>query len=142
MAIFYKLKVRGVYKETDHCSVITFDVPAKLAETFKFRQGQHLTLKAVINGTDTRRSYSLCSSPAEGVWKVAVKQVLGGAFSTYVNEQLKAGDTLQVMPPSGTFGVKVAPKKAKNYLFFAAGSGITPIICMIKSHLEAEPKAN
>lgn len=141
MATFHKLKIKDIYKETDDCSVITFDVPSEISEEFAFRQGQHVTLKADINGNDTRRSYSLCSSPADGEWKVAVKKILGGAFSTYVNEELKAGDTLEVLAPSGTFGVEVSPSEAKNYLFFAAGSGITPVLSMVKSHLVAEPQS-
>ncbi|SRX54552.1 2Fe-2S iron-sulfur cluster-binding protein [Aequorivita sp. CIP111184] len=141
MAKFHKIKVKDVYKETDDCSVITFDVPENLAEEFHFRQGQHLTLKADINDEDTRRSYSLCSSPVDGEWKVAVKLIPGGAFSTYVNSELKTGDTLEIMEPSGMFGVEVEPEKAKNYLFFAAGSGITPVLSMIKTHLALEPKA-
>jgi len=141
VAIFHKIKIKDIYKETDDCSVITFDVPSEISEEFNFRQGQHLTLKADIDGKDTRRSYSLCSSPRDGEWKVAVKQILGGAFSTFVNEELKAGDTLEVMTPSGTFGVEVAPSKEKNYLFFAAGSGITPVLSMVKAHLAAEPQS-
>ena len=141
MATFHKIRVKDIYKETDDCSVITFDVPSEIFDEFKFRQGQHLTLKADINGQDTRRSYSLCSAPQEGIWKVAVKEILGGAFSTFVNQELKAGDTLEVMAPSGTFGVDCSPDKAKNYLFFAAGSGITPVLSMIKSHLAAEKES-
>ena len=141
MAKFHKIKVKDVYKETNDCSVITFDVPDNLAETFNFRQGQHLTLKADINGEDTRRSYSLCSSPIDKQWQVAVKTIPEGAFSTYVNATLKPGDTLEIMEPSGMFGVEVDPDKAKNYLFFAAGSGITPVISMIKTHLAMEPNA-
>ena len=139
MATFHKIKVKDIYKETDDCSVITFDVPSEISREFKFRQGQHLTLKADIDGKDTRRSYSLCSSPSDGEWKVAVKQILGGAFSAYVNDTLKTGDEIEVMAPSGTFGVEVSPDKEKNYLFFAAGSGITPVLSMVKSHLAVEP---
>ncbi|MGS2727672.1 2Fe-2S iron-sulfur cluster-binding protein [Psychroserpens sp. BH13MA-6] len=141
MAQFYKLKIQDIYKETDDCSVVTFEVPENLQDEFNFRQGQHLTLKADINGEDVRRSYSLCSSPRDHQWKVAVKQIAGGKFSTFVNEQLKSGDFLEVMVPSGTFGVDVDPNQAKNYLFFAAGSGITPVLSMIKTHLYAEPNA-
>ncbi len=141
MATFHTIRVKEVYKETDDCSVVVFDIPENLSEQFQFRQGQHLTLKKDINGTDTRRSYSLCSSPMEKEWKVAVKQIPGGAFSTYVNESLQAGDTLEIMEPSGMFGVDVQPGKAKNYLFFAAGSGITPILSMIRTHLALEPEA-
>lgn len=141
MAEFHNLKVVDIYKETEDTSVITFNVPSDLHQTFKFRQGQHLTLKADINGEDVRRSYSLCSSPTEGKWQVAVKLIPGGKFSTFVNEDLKAGDSLEVMAPSGTFGVSVKPEVAKNYLFFAAGSGITPILSMIKTHLKEEPNS-
>lgn len=141
MAIFHTLRIKNIYKETDDCSVISFDVPEDIKEAFSYHQGQHLTLKADIDGEDIRRSYSLCSSPLEDKWSVAVKQIPGGKFSTYVNSELKTGDTIQVMPPSGTFGVDLNPTKPKNYLFFSAGSGITPIISMIKTHLAAEPHA-
>lgn len=141
MTDFFSLKIADIYKETEDTSVLTFDVPSELHDEFKFRQGQHLTLKAIINGEDVRRSYSLCSSPNENKWQVAVKQIIGGKFSTFINEELKAGDTLEVMPPSGTFGVEVKPETAKNYLFFAAGSGVTPVISMIKAHLESEPNS-
>lgn len=141
MAEFHKLKVEDIYKETEDTSVITFHVPSELQNAFKFRQGQHLTLKADINGEDVRRSYSLCSSPDEKLWKVAVKLIPGGKFSTYINNELKANDDIEVMSPNGTFGVEVNAKKAKNYLFFAAGSGITPVLSMVKAHLEAEPNS-
>ena len=141
VATFYKIKVKDIYKETSDCSVITFDIPADLSETFYFRQGQHLTLKADLDGEDVRRSYSLCTSPMENQWKVAVKQIPEGKFSTYVNNKLKVGDTLEVMPPSGTFGVNCDSEKSKNYLFFAAGSGITPVLSMIKTHLAVEPNS-
>ena len=141
MAKFHKIKVKNIYKETNDCSVITFDVPADLSDEFNFHQGQHLTLKAEINGEDIRRSYSLCSSPNELEWRVAVKQIPEGKFSTYANTRLKSGEILEIMPPSGTFGVEVQPEAAKNYLFFAAGSGITPVLSMIKTHLSLEAKA-
>ncbi|WP_418638245.1 1,2-phenylacetyl-CoA epoxidase subunit PaaE [Winogradskyella sp.] len=141
MADFHILKVADIYKETEDTSVITFEVPSELKKEFQFRQGQHLTLKADINGEDVRRSYSLCSSPLDGQWKVAVKLIPGGKFSTYINDELKRGDQLEVMSPSGTFGVDVNATKAKNYLFFAAGSGITPVLSMVKAHLEAEPNS-
>ncbi|PZD78683.1 2Fe-2S iron-sulfur cluster-binding protein [Mesonia sp. K7] len=141
MTNFYTLTVKDIYKETSDCSVITFEVPENLKEKFKFQQGQHLTLKKNINGEEVRRSYSLCSSPRENVWKVAVKEILGGVFSTYVNQELTAGDTLEVMIPSGKFGIKADQQNDKNYLFFAAGSGITPILSMIKAYLEEEPKS-
>lgn len=141
MAEFYKLKVADIYKETEDTSVITFDMPSDLQKVFKFRQGQHLTLKADINGEDLRRSYSLCSSPNDSQWKVAVKLIPGGKFSSFINSELKAGDFIEVMSPSGTFGVEVNAEKPKNYIFFAAGSGITPVLSMIKAHLQSEPNS-
>ena len=141
MADFHKIKVKDIYKETIDTSVVTFDIPETLQSEFKFSQGQHLTLKTLIDGSDVRRSYSLCSSPLDQEWKVAIKLIPGGKFSTFVNDELKIGDTLDVMAPSGTFGVTCHPEKPKNYLFFAAGSGITPIISMIKTHLALEPHA-
>ena len=141
MAKFYKLRIKDIYKETSDCSVINFDVPKELENLFVFRQGQHLTLKADINGEDVRRSYSLCSSPIDQEWKVAVKQISGGKFSTYVNEALKTGDEIEVMLPTGTFGVSTKPDESKNYLFFAAGSGVTPVLSMIKTHLATEANA-
>ena len=141
MADFHNLRIADIYKETDDTSVITFDIPEELHEDFAFHQGQHLTLKADINDEDVRRSYSLCSSPLDKQWKVAVKQIPGGKFSTFVNEELKTGDTIEVMAPSGVFGVACQPGTAKNYLFFAAGSGITPVLSMVKTHLEAEPES-
>ena len=141
MAKFHKLKVKDIYKETSDCSVVTFDVPEELKTEFKFNQGQHLTLKKNIAGEDVRRSYSLCSSPVEQEWRVAVKEIPTGVFSTYINQELKIGDELEVMAPSGKFGVSVQKEKAKNSLFFAAGSGITPILSMIKSHLALEPNS-
>ncbi|EAP88157.1 2Fe-2S iron-sulfur cluster-binding protein [Croceibacter atlanticus] len=141
MAKFHNIRVKDIYKETDDCSVITFDVPEDLHNAFNFSQGQHLTLKAIINGEDTRRSYSLCSSPIDKEWKVAVKKIHGGKFSTYVNDTLKSGDMLEIMEPSGTFGVDIDNSKRKNYLVFAAGSGITPILSMMKTHLALEPES-
>ena len=141
MAEFHKVKLADIYKDTDDTSVLTFDIPNELKQDFKFHQGQHLTLRHIIDGEDVRRSYSLCSSPLDDQWKVAVKQIPGGKFSTYVNEQLKQGEALEVMAPSGTFGVTLSPQLSKNYLFFAAGSGITPILSMIKTHLAAEPNS-
>ncbi len=141
MAKFYSLKVADIYKETADCSVVTFDVPESLKEEFQFKQGQHLTLKENINGTEVRRSYSLCSSPLENKWQVAVKKIKDGVFSTFVNDQLKAGDTIEVMAPNGVFNTEITTEKAKNYIAFAAGSGITPILSIIKTHLALEPNS-
>lgn len=142
MALFHSLPVKDIYKETKDCSVVTFDIPEHLQADFEYTSGQHLTLKALIDDQDVRRSYSLCSSPIDKEWQVAVKQIPGGLFSTYVNENVQQGDMLEVMAPSGKFGVPVQVEKSKNYVFFAAGSGITPVVSMIKTHLAAEPQAS
>jgi ring-1,2-phenylacetyl-CoA epoxidase subunit PaaE len=142
MANFFPIKVADIYKDTDECSVITFDVPHNIRHEFSFKQGQHLTLKANIDNQDVRRSYSLCSSPIDHTWKVAVKKIHGGLFSSYVNDVIKKGDTIEVMPPQGLFFKECQPELAKNYIAFAAGSGITPILSIIKTHLSTEPQSN
>lgn len=141
MADFYQLKVLDIYKETKDISVVTLDVPENLHDDFKFHQGQHLTLKKTINGEDVRRSYSLCTNPSEKRWQVAIKQVPGGVFSSYANKELKKGEVLEVMQPTGNFYIDVDSKSPKNYIAFAAGSGITPILSIIKTHLEEEPES-
>lgn len=138
---FYPIKVKNIEKTTVDCSVITFDIDETLAKDFAYKQGQYLTLRANINGEEVRRSYSLCSSPLDNEWKVAVKKIHEGKFSTFVNEQLNVGDTLDVMQPNGRFYVECAPENAKNHVAFAAGSGITPILSIIKTHLQTEPNS-
>ena len=117
MAKFHSIKVADIYKETKDCSVITLDIPEELKTDFTYIQGQHLTLKANIDGKEVRRSYSLCSSPVDNTWKVAVKKINEGLFSTFVNDKLCAGDTLEVMPPNGAFFTEINPNVAKNYIF-------------------------
>jgi len=141
MAEFYNIRIANIYKETKDTSVVTFDIPENLQNNFKFIQGQHLTLKKDINGEDVRRSYSLCSSPIENEWKVAIKQIPGGIFSTYANTEFKSGDSLEIMEPTGNFYVDVESEASKNYIAFAAGSGITPLLSIIKTHLTLEPKS-
>lgn len=141
MAKFHNIQVQDIYKVTKDCSVVTFQIPNELSTEFQYKQGQHLTVKAMIDGEEVRRSYSLCSSPIEKKWQVAVKRISGGLLSTFINENLKKGDFLEIMPPSGKFNVEVDPEKAKNYIVFAAGSGITPILSIIKTHLANEPKS-
>ena len=141
MAKFHTLSIADIYKETKDCSVITFDVPEALQSEFQYKQGQYLTLRTELEGKEVRRSYSLCSSPIDNKWQVAVKQINGGLFSTFANNQLAAGDTLDVMAPHGTFCTEVNPDASKNYIAFAAGSGITPMLSIIKTHLAKEPKS-
>lgn len=138
---FYPLTVKHIYKCTDDCSVISFDIPEELRETFAYKQGQYLTLETKINGEDVRRSYSLCSSPLDNEWQVGVKKIEQGKFSTFANDVLKAGDIVDVMPPNGRFFVEVDTDSQRNYVAFAAGSGITPILSIIKTHLTAEPES-
>ncbi len=141
MSKFHSVKIANIYKETKECSVLTFEIPDGIKDEFHFKQGQHLTLKAMINGQDARRSYSLCSSPIENKWQVAVKKINGGLFSTFVNDTLKKGDVIEIMAPNGEFNVEVNATKPKNYIVFAAGSGITPILSIIKTHLASEPNS-
>ncbi len=141
MTDFYPIQVSEVHKETKDCTSITFDIPEELKEKFLYKQGQHLTLKTSINGEEVRRSYSLCSSPTENKWQVAVKRINGGLFSNFANNELQAGDFLELMPPVGSFFVEIDPSSAKNYIVFAAGSGITPILSILKTHLATEPNS-
>ncbi|NND95026.1 MAG: phenylacetate-CoA oxygenase/reductase subunit PaaK [Flavobacteriales bacterium] len=138
---FHDVKVLAVEKTTPDCSLVTLDIANGLSEAFAFKQGQYLTLKATIDGEEVQRSYSLCSSPLEGKWQVGIKKVPGGKFSSYANDQLQVGDTLQVMEPNGRFFVEIDPSASRNYVAFAAGSGITPIHSIIKTHLESEPNS-
>jgi len=137
---FHSLRVKDLYKDTEQCSVIEFAIPEDLKNTFKYKAGQYLTLRETVNGEDIRRSYSLCSSPIDDEWKVAVKQITDGKFSTYVNQFLKKDDIIQVMKPMGRFGTAIS-EIPKNYIVFTAGSGITPILSMIKTHLAKEPNS-
>ncbi|MEG2961890.1 MAG: FAD-binding oxidoreductase, partial [Janthinobacterium sp.] len=139
MSKFYPLCVSNVRNETRDTIAVTFDVPAELQQQFRFQQGQHLTLRANINAEDVRRSYSICSAVQDGSLRVAIKRTPGGAFSTWANDTLKAGATIEVMPPMGHFNVPLDCLNRKHYLAFAAGSGITPILSIIKTTLLTEP---
>ncbi len=139
---FYPLKIKDIFKTTPDCSVISFELNNGEKEVFKFKQGQHLTLKANINNEEVRRNYSICSSPFDNELRVGIKQIPSGVFSTFANQVLKPGDTLEVMPPHGKFYVEVDQNASKHYVAFAAGSGITPILSIIKTHLKAEPNAS
>jgi ring-1,2-phenylacetyl-CoA epoxidase subunit PaaE len=138
---FHNLNVESVQKETESSVVVSFDIPSELHQEYTFVPGQYLTLETVINGEEVRRSYSLCSAPYESKWKVAIKQVEGGKFSTYANSILKSGDTLQVLEPDGNFKLDTDKANKNSYVAFAAGSGITPILSMIKAVLKEEPNS-
>lgn len=139
---FHKLKIKEVRKETPECVSVSFDIPAELQQQFQYKQGQSLTMRTIINGEEVRRTYSLCSTPLENRWKVAIKKVDGGLFSSFANDQLKQGDVLDVMEPVGKFYSELNPINKKNYLAFAAGSGITPVISIIKTTLQTELKSS
>ena len=136
---FHSLTVSDVRKETEGATSVAFAVPNALAETYAFTQGQYLTLRAEVDGHDLRRPYSVCVAPDAGELRVCVKKLPGGRFSGFVNDNLKAGDQVDVMPPMGRFHAPLQAGEAKNYLFIAAGSGITPVISNIATILAFEP---
>jgi ring-1,2-phenylacetyl-CoA epoxidase subunit PaaE len=141
MSKFHRLPIARVDRETRDAVAITFAVPEPLASQFRYEQGQHLTLRADIGGQDVRRSYSICSAVQDGTLRIAVKKSPGGVFSNWANEMLKAGDTLDVMPPLGHFSVALDAAQARHYVGFAAGSGITPLLSIVKTTLAAEPRS-
>lgn len=138
---FHPLTVKDIKRETQDCVSISFDIPKELKKEFEFKQGQSLTLRKNLEGEEIRRSYSICTSPLDNEVRVAVKKVQGGLFSTFANTELKPGDTMDVMPPSGNFYTDLYSSHKKNYVAFAAGSGITPVISIIKTTLITEPKS-
>ena len=139
---FHSLRVAQIRQECQDAVSICFDIPKSIEADFEFNPGQHLTLKANVGGEELRRSYSICSGKGEGEVRVAIKKVNGGKFSTWANAELKVGDQIEVMTPEGKFGVPVSKENNKNYVAFAAGSGITPILSMIKTVLATEPKSH
>jgi ring-1,2-phenylacetyl-CoA epoxidase subunit PaaE len=136
---FHILEIAEVVPETQDAKSIRFEVPPELAGTFAFRPGQHLTLKADIDGEEVRRNYSLCVAPQDGQLKVTVKRIAGGAFSNWANDNLRSGDRVEVMPPHGSFTWEFDPQAANHYVGFAGGSGITPVISLLKTALQTEP---
>ncbi|MCC6706025.1 MAG: phenylacetate-CoA oxygenase/reductase subunit PaaK [Gammaproteobacteria bacterium] len=142
VAGFHRLTVAEVERETDDAVCVRFEVPTALRDTFAFRQGQYLTLRQTINGEDVRRSYSICSGVDDDALRVAIKHIEGGRFSAYANAELKVGDSLEVMPPEGRFTTELKADNDHNYLCIAAGSGITPILSIVKSILSREPRSH
>lgn len=139
MARFYDLTVTDVTKTIRDAVVVMLAPPPEAAEQFAFRHGQYLTFRKDFDGEELRRSYSICTSPDDGTLKVGIKRVDGGAFSTFANEELRAGDTLSAMPPMGSFTCDTDPGAAHHYLGFAGGSGITPVLSILKTVLQREP---
>lgn len=141
MSQFHSLTIKEVRPETRDAVSLSFELPDALKEAYRFTQGQYLTLRTLIDGEDVRRSYSVCTGVNDGELRVAIKKVPGGLFSTFANEQLKAGQVIDVMPPQGKFFTQLDPNQKGNYLAVAAGSGITPILSIMKTTLETEPKS-
>src|SRR5687767_5306263 len=138
---FHTLTVAETVPETADAMSISFDVPEELLETFRFKPGQHLTLKAEIGGEEVRRNYSLCVAPQDGQVTVTVKRIAGGIFSNWANERLRPGDRIDVMPPHGSFTWDFEPGARNHYVGFAGGSGITPVISLLKTALTVEPES-
>jgi ring-1,2-phenylacetyl-CoA epoxidase subunit PaaE len=138
---FHRLSVAEVIEETPEAKSLRFDLPQELRETFRFKPGQHLTLKAEIGGEEVRRNYSLCVAPRDGELKVTVKRIAGGLFSNWANDNLKPGDLIDVMPPHGSFTWDFDAAASNHYVGFAGGSGITPVISLLKTALIEEPRS-
>ncbi len=137
-AHFHQLRVKDVRRETAGCISVAFEIPPGLEKEFSFTQGQNITIKADIEGEEIRRSYSICSSPLEGELRVAIKKVPEGRFSAWAHKAITKGSLLSVLPPSGKFYTKLDSANTKNYIAFAAGSGITPLLSIIKTTLATE----
>ena len=143
MAIhFHKLVIKDIRRETPDCVSIAFNVPEELEKEFHYIPGQNITLRRFFENEEIRRSYSICASPSENELRVAVKKAENGLFSTFANTDLKKGDVMEVLPPTGNFYTEILPSQRKEYLFIAAGSGITPVISIIKTILSTEQNSN
>lgn len=140
-AHFYPLRVAEIVPETAETNSIRFEMPPELRDAFAFRAGQHLTLKAEIDGEEVRRNYSLCTSPGSGDWMVTVKRIGGGLFSNWVGERLKPGDMIEVMPPHGSFTTEFDPARSRHLVGIAGGSGITPLMSLVRTLLQEEPNS-
>jgi len=136
---FHPLRVSQVRADTDDAVIVQFDVPDALRDTFRFTPGQHLTLRRSFDGVEQRRSYSICTGLDEGALRIGVRKVAGGRFSCWINQQLRAGDAIEAMAPQGRFCAPPAGRPARRYLGIAGGSGITPILSIMKTVLAREP---
>jgi ring-1,2-phenylacetyl-CoA epoxidase subunit PaaE len=139
--VFHPLRVTEVTPLTDEAVAVTFDVPPELAKTFDHIPGQHVTIRSLVDGEDVRRSYSICAPAGSGKLRVGIKRLPGGLFSTFAIDRLEAGDVLEVMPPVGEFTIDIDPSKPRKAVAIAAGSGITPVLSLISSSLEMEPRS-
>ncbi|MGD8428804.1 MAG: FAD-binding oxidoreductase, partial [Ectothiorhodospiraceae bacterium] len=141
MSRFHELRVADVRRETRDTVSIAFEVPEELRDNYRYQQGQHLALRTWIDGEEVMRTYSICTAVQDGELRVAVKKQPHGRFSTFANESLDVGQTLEVMEPMGHFNTTLDPSQAKHYLAVAAGSGITPVMSIIKTALAVEPQS-
>ena len=141
MSTFYKLHIKELKHETVNAISVVFNIPTELKSTYQFIAGQYINLKLTLDGEEVRRAYSICSSPTSDELRIAIKSVKHGHFSKFANENLKVGDILEVGQPEGKFTFEPDSEKQKNYAGFAAGSGITPVMSILKSVLESEPKS-
>lgn len=141
MSKFYKLSVKEIKRETKNSLSLAFDIPENLSDEFKFTPGQYINLQLELDGKNIRRAYSICSSLKSKELRIAIKEVEGGTFSVYANNKLKNGDILEVSPPEGKFTLDVSNSHKANYIAFVAGSGITPVLSMIKSVIEIEKES-
>jgi ring-1,2-phenylacetyl-CoA epoxidase subunit PaaE len=139
MRDFVPLEVAEVRRETPEAISVAFAIPEHLGEAFRFKPGQHLTLRVTLGGEELRRTYSICSGPGESNLRIAIKRIADGRVSNWANDTLKAGDSIEVMPPLGRFVLPESDGGARHIVAFAAGAGITPIIAMIKQALANEP---
>ena len=137
---FHTLRIAEVRRETPEAISLRFDVPAELAGEYAFIQGQHITLRTHLDGQEVRRSYSICAGVDDRELRVAIKQVPGGLFSTFANNNLRAGDPIDVLTPEGRFHTPLAAGNAKHYVAFVAGSGITPVLSLDGTTLAGEPR--
>ena len=138
---FHALKVAEIVAETAEANSIRFEIPPELRNDFAFKAGQHLTLRATIDGEEVRRNYSLCTAPAEADWMVTVKRIGGGLFSNWVGDRLKPGDVVDVMVPHGSFTTEFGSANRRHLVGIAGGSGITPVVSLIKTLLREEPES-
>ncbi len=136
---FYSLTILEIRNETADCISIKFEIPRELRQEFKYSAGQNITLRLMMQGQEIRRSYSICSSPHENEFRIAVKKAEQGLFSSHAHQHFRVNDVLEIMPPSGSFHLPTNPENKKHYIAFAAGSGITPVISILKTILKEEP---
>lgn len=139
---FHPLTVKHIRKETDDCISVQFEIPSELRDAFRFQQGQNITIRKTLQGEELRRNYSICTAPSQGELRVAIKRIPHGRFSNWANDNLKVGDSLEVLPPTGKFNTALNPEARRHYLAFAAGSGITPVMSILRTTLEMEPQSH